>query len=271
MPELDDLRSPSVVQLTSSDLSASDLVPIYHAATNTIRRIPAQDLGGLATNAAVVAAIEDDPQNALVALGQGQPFFQQRNAGLRETLLAVYEESNHRRVLATFKIPGAYAVEGDYKFIVTGNITLLINGGPAPENAVLGFVTEPRRVLGGNATIGNVFGFDLEGMEGVYVFHNMGDTISLDEASIGGSTKLILSGGFATPQFYSKLVSGGNNTNGFVVFEDHSFGDEPSYIEQEGEDFLIHFVLDCPAGPEPAVSYLVHWDLAISGYEYPGL
>jgi hypothetical protein len=68
MPELDDLRSPSVVQLTSSDLSASDLVPIYHAATNTIRRIPAQDLGGLATNATVVAAIEDDPAAVVTEL-----------------------------------------------------------------------------------------------------------------------------------------------------------------------------------------------------------
>ena len=68
MPELDDLRSPSVVQLTPSDLSASDLVPIYHAATNTIRRIPAQDLGGLATNATVVAAIEDGPAAVVTAL-----------------------------------------------------------------------------------------------------------------------------------------------------------------------------------------------------------
>lgn len=68
MPELDDLRSPSVVQLTSSDLSAADLVPIYHAASNTIRRIPAQDLGGLATNATVVAAIADGPAAVVTAL-----------------------------------------------------------------------------------------------------------------------------------------------------------------------------------------------------------
>jgi hypothetical protein len=68
MPELDDLRSPSVVQLTSSDLSASDLVPIYHTATNTIRRIPAQELGGQATNATVVAAIADGPAAVVTAL-----------------------------------------------------------------------------------------------------------------------------------------------------------------------------------------------------------
>lgn len=70
MPELDDLRSPSVVQLTSADLSELDVVPVYHAATNTIRRIPAQDLGGLATNATVVAAIEDDPAAVVTALSQ---------------------------------------------------------------------------------------------------------------------------------------------------------------------------------------------------------
>jgi len=68
MPELDDLRSPSVVQLASTDLSALDMVPVYHAATNTIRRIPAQDLGGLATNATVVAAIEEDPAAVVTAL-----------------------------------------------------------------------------------------------------------------------------------------------------------------------------------------------------------
>lgn len=74
MPELDDLRSPSVVQLTSSDLSAADLIPVYHAASNTVRRIPAQDLGDPVDNATVVGAIETDPAAIIAALSDVEDY-----------------------------------------------------------------------------------------------------------------------------------------------------------------------------------------------------
>lgn len=63
MPELEDLGSRNVVELQSIDLASGDYVPVFHRATNTVRRIPATEFmdGGDVTNAAVVAAIESDP------------------------------------------------------------------------------------------------------------------------------------------------------------------------------------------------------------------
>lgn len=212
-----------------------------------------------------------DPETGLENLGLGTPSFQLRSCSLRETLHAVYSGASQRRVMATFRIPGAYAVAGEYKIFIGGNITLLINGSAAPSGAAIGFVTDSRKLITGN-TIGSIFGIDLATLNGAYVFHNIGDTISLVSQSVPSvGTKLCLSGGFSTPQYYSKLNSGADNTNGVAVIDELSFGSEYSYLETEGEDFDLHFVLDCPAGANPSTSYLVHWDLTVSGYAYPGL
>lgn len=71
MPELEDLGSRNVVELQSIDLASGDYVPVFHRATNTVRRIPATEFmdGGDVTNAAVVSAVEEDPAAVRTAAG----------------------------------------------------------------------------------------------------------------------------------------------------------------------------------------------------------